>query len=29
MIDRDHGVATIEVDGQRFRIRLDRSLQIT
>ncbi len=26
MIDRDHGVATIEVDGQRFRIRLDRSL---
>lgn len=26
MIDRDHGVATIEADGQRFRIRLDRSL---
>jgi hypothetical protein len=25
MIDRDHGVATIEADGQRFRVRLERS----
>ena len=26
LIDRDHGVATIEADGQRIRVRLDRSL---
>lgn len=26
LIDRDHGVATIEADGQRFRLRLDRNL---
>ncbi len=26
MIDRDHGVATIEADGQRLRVRLDRGL---